>query len=85
MVCSMTPHLSEAQAVGHDAVHGVGVHLRPLQLEVKDSRPVLPQRVVGVVVELGRVGLPCRGGERRCSEQLAATRSGRDAARRLHP
>lgn len=56
------PYLSEAQSVGHDAVHGVGVHLRPLQLEVKDPRPVLPQRVVGVVVELGRVGLSCGGG-----------------------
>lgn len=58
------PYLSEAQSVGHDAVHGVGVHLRPLQLEVKDPRPVLPQRVVGVVVELGRVGLSCGGGGR---------------------
>lgn len=60
-VAAARPYLSEAQSVGHDAVHGVGIHLRPLQLEVKDPRPVLPQRVVGVVVELGRVGLSCEG------------------------
>lgn len=59
------PYLSEAQSVGHYAVHSIGVHLRPLQLEVKDARPVLPQRVVGVVVELWRVGLSCRRAERR--------------------
>lgn len=61
-------YLSEAQPVGHDAVHGVGVHLRPLQLEVKDPRPVLPQRVVCVVVELGRVGLSCGRAERRSTK-----------------
>lgn len=50
--------LSDAESVGQDSVHGVGLHLRPLQLEAVDSRSVLPQGAVGVVVELRGVGLP---------------------------
>lgn len=53
-------YLSDAQSVGNNAVHGVGVHLGPLQLEAVDSGPVLPQGAVGVVVELRRVGLSWR-------------------------
>lgn len=51
-------YLSDAQSVGQDPVHGVGLHLRPLQVEAVDARPVLPQSAVSVVVELWSVGLP---------------------------
>lgn len=51
--------LSETESVGHDAIDGVGVHLRPLELEVVDPGPVLPERAVGVVVELRSIGLAC--------------------------
>ena len=50
--------LSDPESVGQDPVHGVGLHLRPLQLEAVDSRLVLPQSAVRVVVKLGSVGLP---------------------------
>lgn len=49
-------YLSEAESVGDNAVHSAGVHLGPLELEVKDSGSVLPQRAVGIIVELWRVG-----------------------------
>lgn len=54
---NLRSHLSEAESVGHDAVHGVGIHLGPLELEVVDSGFVLPHGVVGVVVELWGVRL----------------------------
>lgn len=50
--------LSEAQPVGQDLVHGVRLHLGPLQLEAEDPGTVLPQSGRGVVVELWSVGLP---------------------------
>lgn len=55
-------HLSEAQSVGHDAVHGVGIHLGPLELEAVGPGFVLPHGVVGVVVELRRKRLAWGGG-----------------------
>ncbi len=50
--------LSDAESVGQDSIHGVGLHLRPLQLEAVDSRSVLPQSAVRVVVKLWSVGFP---------------------------
>ena len=50
-------YLSDAQSVGDNAVHGIGVHLSPLELEAIDSGSVLPQRAVGIIVELRGVGL----------------------------
>lgn len=52
------PYLSEAQPVGQDLVHGVRLHLGPLQLEAEGPRTVLPQSSRGVIVKLWRVGLP---------------------------
>lgn len=53
-------YLSDAQPVSDNAVHSVGVHLSPLELEAVDPGPVLPQGAVGVVVELWRVRLTWR-------------------------
>lgn len=53
-------YLSYAEAVGHNAVHSVGIHLGPLQFEAVDCRSVLPQRTVRVVVELWGIRLPCK-------------------------
>lgn len=50
--------LSDAESVGQDPVHSVGLHLSPLKLEAVDPGSVLPQSAVGVVVKLWRVGLP---------------------------
>lgn len=48
--------LFETESVGQDPVHGVGLHLSPLQLEAVDSGSVLPQSAVRVVVKLWSVG-----------------------------
>ena len=73
-------YLSDAQPVGHDAVHGVGVHLGPLELEAVHARPVLPQWAVGVVVELGRVGFTWRENATGLAEtRLAETRLAKDS------
>lgn len=50
--------LLDAESVGQDSIHSVRLHLSPLQFEAVDSRPVLPQSAVGVVVKLWRVGFP---------------------------
>lgn len=50
--------LPDAESVGQDSIHSVRLHLSPLQFEAVDSRPVLPQSAVGVVVKLWRVGFP---------------------------
>lgn len=57
---SESSYLSDAQPVSDNAVHSVGVHLSPLELEAVDSGPVLPKGAVGVVVELWRVRLTWR-------------------------
>ena len=57
---SFQSYLSDAESVGDYAIHGVGVHLGPLQLEAVDSGSVLPQGAVGIIVELWGVGLTCR-------------------------
>lgn len=76
---NLRSHLSEAESVGHDAVHGVGIHLGPLELEVVDSGFVLPHGVVGVVVELGGVRLAwSRRGEENYSCMSAYHRQSED-------
>lgn len=64
--------LPDAQPVGQDPIHGVGLHLGPLQLEAIDLGLVLPQSTVGVVVKLWSVGFTWggRGGRGQRSDSL---------------
>lgn len=57
---SKSSYLSDAKSVGDNAVHSIRVHLGPLELEAIDSGSVLPQWVVGIIVELRGVGLAWR-------------------------